>query len=317
VKIFLGLIRFLQYQKPLLIAMTLSLALGIVLSLDILKTQTDSSNDEITQIKASSDLNQQSLLYRHLLNRVGATAAQDMLKNSGLPANGQTHLLNHTTGLYLYQKFGASGLSKCKDYFLESCYHGFLIQAISDHGLSYLNQVMSACQRSGGQVAAQCSHALGHAFLALAGYSNLTNALKTCDNEAKKISSVITYNCYDGVFMENVYGVHDGYPSPNRWIKSDDQKYPCDAQQFDKKYLAACWSNQPALIYQNFSNDLEKTSSLCNSLDNSTYQDLCFGGLNRQINVLTKASSDINKFCGVEPISRQEECRNQNLRSFK
>lgn len=300
-------------QKPLLVATTLALILGVILALDILKSQPSKPQDEISQIKASADLNQQSLLYRHLLDRVGPSKAQDMLKNSDLPANGQTHLLNHTAGLYLYQKFGASGLAQCKDYFLESCYHGFLIQAISDHGLDYLEQVMDSCKKVNGQVIAQCSHAFGHAFLALDGYANLTQALQTCDNEYKKINTLIPFNCYDGVFMENIYGVHDGQPSPDRWLRSDDTSYPCDSPEIDNQYLTACWANQPALIYQNFSTNLRKISNLCDQLSNTNYQDSCFGGLNRQINALAKSQSDVTKLCQSEPSPKQQKCRQDNI----
>jgi len=308
-------IRFLLQQKLLLIATALALALGIILGLDLLKSQS-AAIDEIAQIKQTSDLNERTILYHHLLDRVGPTQAQDSLKNSGLPANGQTHLLNHTTGLYLYQKYGAAGLKLCRDYFLESCYHGFLIQAISDHGLDYLSQVMSSCQRSSGQVIAQCSHAFGHSFLALAGYAKLPDALTTCDQESQKIKTLIPFNCYDGAFMENVYGVHDGHPSPDRWLKSDDTSYPCDSPQIDPKYLTACWSNQPALIYQNFSSDLRKISSLCDKQDKD-YQSACFSGLNRQINALAKSASDAPKLCLNEPSYRQQQCRQDNSSSFK
>ena len=239
-----------------------------------------------------------------------------MLKNAGLPANGQTHLLNHTVGLYLYQKYGASGLTQCKDYFLESCYHGFLIQAISDHGTSYLGQVMDACQKAGAEVVAQCSHAFGHAFLALNGYPKLPESLKMCDDQAIVINSLVPFNCYDGVFMENVYGVHDGHPSPDRWMDSNDTSFPCDSYKISSKYLSACWSNQPALIYQESNGSLASVSVVCDKLQNSDYQNACFSGLNRQINAIAKNSKDVADLCAAEPISWQQKCIQDNTSLF-
>jgi hypothetical protein len=302
--------------KLITITLVLSLALGISISLGFIESQPSIKNDEISQILSTNNLSEQTTLYRHLLDRVGPSQAQDMLAHAGLPTNGQTHLLNHTAGLYIYQKYGTASLKLCKTYFLESCYHGFLLQAVSDHGVDYLGQVMRECQKAGPEVSVQCSHSFGHAFLVLSGYNNLTEALQKCSNQSYVIKGLTTYNCYDGVFMENVYGIHEGTPSPNRWVDPNDTSYPCDAPQIDQKYLAACWSNQPALIYQNFSNDIGIISSLCNKLKNNDYQITCMSGLNRQINSLAKNSKDVLSLCNLEPTNFKQGCLTQNASSF-
>src|SRR6266404_3295912 len=141
--------------------------------------------DEINLILKTGDLKQQIKLYRGLINRVGPAEAQDMLLHSGLPFTGQTHLLNHTVGEAIYDKYGLKGLYLCKDYFLESCYHGFILKAFEIEGFGVKDQIIEACQSHGTSVLAQCSHALGHGFLAWVGYTKLPQA----DRKSTRLNS--------------------------------------------------------------------------------------------------------------------------------
>lgn len=259
----------------------------------LLKNRTESKvpPEIIKIIQAQSD--QQKKLYTALINRIGPIKAQEALFKSGLPFDGQTHLLNHTVGEYLFNKLGAKGLIYCKDYFLASCYHGFIIAAMGTDNVNQMtSKVMENCSSQGKAVAYQCSHAFGHSFLVLESYVDIPKALRRCDNITGYISDFPLFNCYDGVFMENIWGVHDGSPSPYRWIKNDDPIYPCNDTRIDRKYLLACWANQPARIYQ-MTNDLEAVAAYCNAIDNKQYQKICYNGLARQIHPLTQGS--VNK----------------------
>ena len=208
------------------------------------------ASGEIAAIKKSRNLQEQTRFYNELINRVGPEQAQEDLLRSGLPFTGETHLLNHVVGDYLYKKYGVAGLSQCRDYFLSSCYHGFVLNAIAAGGTDEVVKIMESCRQQGAPTAAQCAHAVGHGFLAYGGYKTLLEALKLCDEMSGRVSGFPLWNCHDGVFMENIWGVHDGEPSPDRWVSSTDPFYPCNDPRIAENYLKGCWSNQPALMYQ-------------------------------------------------------------------
>lgn len=257
---------------------------------------------EISAILATSKISEQSKLYRQLIGKVGPAEAQEDLYRSGLPFNGQTHLLNHIVGDFLYEKYGTAGLPQCKDYFLSSCYHGFVLHVIGDKGMTGVAETFNECYKLGYKVYVQCAHAIGHGFLANAGYKNLTVALKTCDEAGKTMPYFPVYNCHDGVFMENIWAVHDGKPSLERWVNEKDWLYPCNSKKIDEKYIRACWSNQPSLIYKFSGGDLKKIGDVCLNLKNEEYQEICFDGLARQINPLTtKGKLGAQDLCGMMP----------------
>lgn len=265
---------------------------------------------EIAAIKATGNLDKQVALYKKLIKRVSAENAQEELLQSGLSFDGQTHLLNHTVGDFLYDKYGSSGLLYCKDYFLSSCYHGFVIRAVADRGLDVLKDVMNICWQKGEHVAVQCSHAIGHGFLAWVDYANLTKALTNCDQLGRSSERFPLYNCHDGVFMENIWAVHeDGKTSKDAWLNPNDSIYPCNDSRIDSRYINACWSNQPMRMYQMFKGDLAAVGRECLNLTNLTYQKTCFDGLARQIHPLTKGSAEETfKLCNLVPFPWIDSC---------
>ncbi len=270
---------------------------------------------EITQIKDTTDMKVQSELYLKLIERVGPEEAQLDLLKSGLPFTGQTHLLNHVVGDYLYEKYGTGGLHFCKDYFLSSCYHGFVLHAIADGGIPEVAKTFSECLKWGPTVYVQCSHGIGHGFLAYAGYKNVVEALKTCDVAEKTMPQFPVYNCYDGIFMENIWAVHDGVPSPDRWVKANDVNYPCNDPRIEEKYKNACWSNQPSLAYQLLKGDIKKVGQVCLAVQNKTYQVTCFDGLARQIHPITNGSAaKAFSLCGLMPTDKwKNSCLYSNV----
>lgn len=259
--------------------------------------------EEINQIKKTTLLKERVPIYKRLIERVGPEIAQEQLQRSGLPFDGETHLLNHTVGDYIYDKYKTKGLVYCKDYFLSSCYHGFVIRAIADGGTDSLTDVFGVCREKGEYVAVQCAHAIGHGLLAFDGYKNLVSALSDCDKVAEKTEGFFSYNCYDGVFMENIFAVHeDGKPSPDRWVNPNDPLYPCNEKKIPEKYINACWSNQPSLMYQQFKGDVKKVANFCADVTNPSYQTTCFDALARQIHPVTQGSVDkAFEMCSLNP----------------
>ncbi len=303
-------------EKKLLILFAssaiISFALGIaLLHSNVFSRMNPKENKEITTITASHDLKEQRTAYLALIGRVGPEQAQELLLKSGLPFTGQTHLLNHTVGEWLFDTLGVSGILKCKEYFLASCYHGLIIKAIGLYGNSNAaERIITACKQSPSPVLAQCAHALGHGFLAWSGYANLIPALHQCDTIARDHSDVMGFPCYDGVFMENVWAIHDGgTPSPDRWIKPEDPLYPCSDPRIAKTYLPGCWSNQPALLFQLFKGDIKKVSDVCADLSNDSFKTICFDGLARQIHPLTNGNSEsADHLCSLMPSEWIKPC---------
>lgn len=289
-----------KHKFILTICLLLAATMLFVLSTKEKKPTEIVSADEIVKIKNTTSLIDQAKLYTHLIERVGPVQAQDDLLRSGLPFTGQTHLLNHTVGDYLYKKFGAEGLSQCREYFLASCYHGFVLNAIGSGGIPEVAKVMQSCKLDRA-VYPQCAHAVGHGFLTYVGYKNLTDALKECDQMPESVPDFPLFNCYDGIFMENIWAVHeDGKPSPDRWVKESDPFYPCNDKRIAQKYLLGCWSNQPALMYQLFHTDIKKVSEHCAKVPAADLKEMCYNGLSRQIHPITQGNLDKTfELCGL------------------
>ncbi|MEX0877885.1 MAG: hypothetical protein WDZ40_03445 [Candidatus Spechtbacterales bacterium] len=266
--------------------------------------------EEIKKIKSTQSLDEQVMWYTRLIERVGPENAQEFLYYSGLPFDGQSHLLNHTSGESIYEKFGTRGLIYCKDYFLSSCYHGFLIRAIGEGGMNEVEKSMEECSNAGWNVFAQCSHAVGHGFLAYVGYANLLEALALCDSFESRVQGFPVFNCHDGVFMENIWAAHEGGEKPpDRWVKESEYDYPCSDPRIEKRYLEACWSNQPALMYEFFEGDVARVGEGCETVKDTGLREMCFNGLARQIHPV--AMGDIEKvfgMCGILAESWRDYC---------
>lgn len=257
----------------------------------MLLNQTSSEvSQEIHNIKALKNVGERSKELLKLIDRVGPIEAQEKMLNSGMPFDGETHLLIHTIGDYIYDYYGIDGLPYCRDYFLSACYHGFIINTLGDHGESGVVEAIEKCNEEGRPVATQCAHATGHGFVAWHDY-DLIKALKMCDEVGNKITNFGYFNCYDGVFMENMWGVHDGVPSEKRWVNPDDIYYPCNDRRIPEKYLGGCWANQASLIYQYSKGNFRKTAIACDAVGNLEYRNTCYNNLARQIHPLTNGNS--------------------------
>ena len=277
----------------------------------------NSHYSEIENIKALTNTEAQGVELRKLLERVGPEEAQEQMLRSGFPFTGQTHLLIHVVGDYVYEKYGLEGLPYCRDYFLSACYHGFILNTLGDFGLEGLAGTMANCNNAATGVASQCAHGAGHGFVAWHDY-DLLKALAMCDDLGSKVENFGHFNCYDGVFMENFWGVHDGVPSPKRWVKEGDIGYPCSDPRIPEKYLTGCWANQATLIYQHYKGDLTKTALACEAVTNEEYQDACYNNLFRQIHPITEGKiPKVFSLCAIMTgTDRQNECVLTNMSAY-
>lgn len=246
---------------------------------------------EVKKILALRAVNEQEPELLKLLNRVGPEVAQEELYISGLPFTGETHLLVHTIGGFIYKNYGSEGLRLCKDYFLSACYHAFIINDLADNSMRGLAKTMGLCAEAGNAVLSQCSHASGHGFVAWNDYDLITS-LKMCDELGKMGGDAPLFNCYDGVFMENLFGVHAGEPSPKRWIDNDDRYYPCNDSRIQEKYLPGCWANQASVMYQMYDGDWKKVAEGCDAVVNPDHKETCYNNFSRQIHPETFGEAD-------------------------
>ncbi|MDO8565093.1 MAG: hypothetical protein Q7R67_00470 [bacterium] len=295
------------------------LILGVFLVGSVILITRTSSNaaPEIEKIKNLTNAEAQGVELKKLLERVGPTEAQEQMLHSGLPFTGQTHLLIHVIGDYIYNQYGPEGLALCRDYFLSACYHGFIINTLGDHGMDGMQDAMERCNSAPLGVATQCAHAAGHGFTAWHDY-DLLKGLSMCDELGERVVDFTYYNCYDGVFMENVWGVHNGTPSEKRWVKTDDIYYPCNDSRIPEKYLKGCWANQATLIYQHFKGDLKKTAEACDAVKNPSYQETCYNNFSRQIHPLTKGDKEkVFSLCANATGQKwQDECVLTNMVAY-
>ena len=266
------------------------------------------SDDQTTRLAAT----------RKLAERVGVEESLEILEHSTLPHTGEGHLAVHQIGFYAYQKYGLESILHCKDYFLYACYHGAIIEAATDQGFEAVAQMTDKCKVFSTRYF-QCVHAAGHAILAMWGYQNLPDALKTCDDLYEKETQFpeALSSCHNGAFMENLFGVHDwgtGREIERDWL-SEDPYFPCNA--VGEKYQKGCWLNQAARIYQMNNGDIQKTSVLCQKIGNEQYTTWCMDNVARQIHPLT--NGDIARsfsLCGLVGEAWREHCIVVNAGAF-
>jgi hypothetical protein len=248
----------------------------------------EQQNPELKDILDPNDEEKRLKAARKFVERVDVEPALEILYKSPLPNTGEGHLVVHQIGFYAYKKYGAEAMLKCKDYFLYACFHGAIIQAASDQGMEGISRMTDKCRGTYTRFF-QCTHAAGHAFLAMTNY-DLPKALQLCDDlyENDPDYPGTLSSCHNGAFMENIFGVHDWDTNKEKkreWL-SNDRYFPCN--YFGEKYQEGCWLNQASWMIQLNKDDVAKTTTDCEEIDNKEYTQWCIDNLSRQINPLTK-----------------------------
>lgn len=272
---------------------------------------------ELAQI-LSQDQETRLLAGRKLVERVGVEEALEILEHSDLPHTGEGHLVVHQIGFYAFKIYGLDAILHCKDYFLQACYHGAIIEAASQGGFPEIAKMADRCKPTSVRYF-QCAHAAGHAILAIWNY-DLPQGLKTCDEIFEKESKYpeAQTSCHNGAFMENLFGVHDWGTTekPKRdWLSEIDPYFPCNA--FDNKYQKGCWLNQAARIYQMYNSDITKTARVCEAIGNDQFVNWCIDNLSRQIHALTNGqTAKVFQMCSALGDYWRESCIVKNAGSY-
>lgn len=251
-------------------------------------------NSVVENLMKETDAKKQALMVREMAKIYGPKEALKAMRGSGLPFTGDTHLLVHEIGLVAFEKYGDKALLFCDESFLSACYHGVIIMSLAKNGMAGVTAMIDQCKEAKSYVLPQCVHAAGHGFLAYKDY-NVLEALPMCDELKKLDPDIPEFNCHDGLFMENIFGVHDGKPSPNKMVRVGDPFYPCNAVL--EKYQMGCWANQATLNYQQFNGDLKKVAEVCDKLAEPLIGS-CYDNFARQIHPMTKGKSELaDDFC--------------------
>ena len=249
----------------------------------------DQSPPEIAKLLAEKNPVVQARIVKAMAEKYGPRETLEIMVRSGLPFTGETHLLVHEIGNVAYERFGEDALKECDESFLSACYHGVIINMMGDKGIEGVARMLERCRADGAIIMTQCTHASGHGFLARSDYK-VFKALALCDKLETYGTDIPIFSCHDGIFMENIFGVHKGEPSPNRMVRNYDPFYPCNA--VPEKYQPGCWANQATLMYQSFKGDLRKVAEHCDLVKNPEHQKICYDNFARQIHPLTEGRAE-------------------------
>ena len=259
----------------------------------------------IQQIEHEPVQKRREALVRVLARKAGPRVALTLISASSLPKNGETHLLAHIIGEVAYRFYKEKALPLCQDDMFNGCSHGLISAAISDVGIPGVVRMVQACATSNPFQYHMCLHAAGHAFAALAGY-NIGAALTECD-ELIDTHNPAAIHCYNGVFMENALGVHDGIlPPQHPSLSTGNLLSPCDS--VGDQYKTACYLNQPSWWFSVFGSDTRKTAAYCIHVP-LAYQWACADGIGRII--VTTAGEDIAQiqtYCEEMPATMPDMC---------
>jgi hypothetical protein len=250
-------------------------------------------------------------LMRDLALKVGPEEAINLLNRSSLPKYGETHLLAHSIGEAAYKMHQKEALPYCQNDYLNGCAHGLILSAIADIGFEGVKEMVYNCQNFSPFKYQMCLHAAGHAFLAVSDYQDLPHALESCDRLKRTEQDSDILHCYNGVFMENSIGEHNGATVNDKpWLKSTDLLFPCNALGED--YKGSCYLNQTGWWFRHFGGDMTKVVSICQQKVPEKNQLNCANDIGRVISTLTQNDLYlVRKGCDLfSDVNLRDECFN-------
>lgn len=252
---------------------------------------------------------QLSLYFQKLADSKGPEYAFNLLRVAKLPPNTDIHLLGHIVGDVLYKKEGANGMALCTNEFRNACSHSIVTGLFTDYGEKALDMIAQACYKAPGGKGAytMCFHGLGHGVLAQYGYAvskTVAECLKTstADNQYREGSE-----CVGGAIMEIVGG---GFHDRELWEKqrkiylsNDDLLYPCDSDTIPKDAKPLCYLYiTPHLLGSDATNSatiqdsqVKQAFASCGRIpaQELVNRDYCFGGIIKEVIVVTSNDRDI------------------------
>ena len=233
----------------------------------------------------TESLQKEEKLWRDRIAQVGADEAYKEFAESvrNLSSNEQ-HTKAHYFGGALYKEEGIPGLPVCDVRFSQGCFHEFLGEAISSHGLQVFPQLANKCANEIAPNSFYCQHGLGHGLVALFGYDEqaIKKALAECD---RIVESDVLNGCYTGVFMEyNLQLVSHGGVNAPRNMTQENALSPCydlaGIAQWICFFARAQWW-QKAMVQNGMTSEqsMLETAQMCAKIREEWWRDVCFRGL--------------------------------------
>lgn len=287
VLIFLGLLFFLTGFLWSFTTSTLNFQEKVTESVSI-----DASTQELF---ATGTWQEQEIFLRQLVQDKNTAYALEVLSLVAIPKDGQAHLLAHSIGEATYEKYGLESLHHCQNDMLNGCVHGLMISAVADIGTKGIKDMVESCKVNTDFEYFMCSHAAGHGFMALHVY-DLDLALAECD-ALPDLDLQERDHCYNGVFMENVLGEHDGLtPFDRETLSKSDLLLPCS--QVEDKYQSACYLNQVTWWQQVFEGDLAQMGKQCSTVPQE-FELHCANSLGRVIASISPRIQEHHGYCAL------------------
>lgn len=261
----------------------------------------------MNQIELNQNNPKRLALMRVLAYKVGPEVAIQLLNSSSLTRYGETHLVAHIIGEVAYELYHEKALPFCQNDQLNGCSHGAILTAVSDVGFDGVKKMISYCKTLSAFKNHMCLHAAGHAFTAQADY-DVYAAIKMCDS-LEGYEQQDMEHCYNGLFMENVLGDHNGLTPPQHpYLSESDLLLPCN--KVDEKYQSGCYLNQASWWYRVFKGDIKKTAGQCMQIPED-YQRECADSVGRIISTATLNNLIlINTNCNYMKESLADKCKN-------
>lgn len=233
-------------------------------------------------------------------SRLGTEAAIDRLvqlfKQGSTPENS-AHEFMHAIGQFSVAHYGDAGvaLSHCKIDFGSACYHGVLIQFVSNDPTRPADDYRGLCTTPGlteNLALNGCWHGLGHGFAKAFNY-DLPRMIASCE----QAPATWVRQCTDGAFMENILTAQAG-DLPG-YLKPEQPAWPC--VEMPSRHLPSCYREQVRAITTMFKQDWSKVAAVCAQAP-TQYQIDCYDGMGGEVDGTTMGLYEKSKVaCATAP----------------
>lgn len=216
------------------------------------------------------------------IDKIGSEKAYLEFKESFGKIDLKTqHIYGHIFSDLLYEKLGVSGYALCDDALNFACYHGFMINALSEAKdlevtAKKLNDV---CFEKFPDKPQFCRHGIGHGILSNLGYDfeDITNALNICDELKGEFYPL--GNCKGGVIYEYHFQ-NPNHSDPKTLAFDENNPYsicpslPEKSQPTCHYWIVAWW--RQSLPYRG-ERLFEEIGKLCKNISDRESKKACFG----------------------------------------
>jgi hypothetical protein len=259
---------------------------------------------------------------KRVQNILQRTPARDLMRELESTLPGQCHPLGHIIGREVYRRVGSieSAFEECSPAAcVAACLHGATGEALVSvpgvrASLTELRHPTFDLVRAEGNnlcTVRQACHAVGHVLFTLA--NDLSQALSLCDDISSEHGT--TWDCYNGVFMEDGRGIFaqtENIKRKHTYRDNNDLLHPCTTME--ERYQPACFlylfTNQiPTLQEQGMdeAGQLQVRIDACRTLAD-TARVLCIRGVGWSLFLLHSLDDAMHVCDGMDAEDERVAC---------